>query len=290
MKRFFRAFVLTAFASLMLVTLVSAQEIELIDTSGAWRLPFDGTRTISNGPLEGLYTGKSAEAIDYFLPDHTRFEVFAPAHGVVTDVFDPTVVNTLGFGWLVRINHNGTTSFFAHLKNNSIVVSQGQNIKQGQFIGRSGNSGNGEGNHLHFEARTVVTAGTVQSGNASPIRAIPCNWWNTWYSPPPNFQHDVNQTSGGAQYPEVASRPTTTSPGARHLSNQQSPPNVIAGWSSNISLSAVPLHFGAAPDTNNTNWATSFRVYELREDCNCWAGILGGPIILAPQTTVSIGT
>lgn len=123
MKRIFRTLVLTAVAFLMLSSLVSAQEVELIDSAGAWRLPFDGIRTISNGPLEGLHTVKSAEAIDYFLPDHTRFEVYAPANGVVTDVFDPDVVNTYGFGWLVRINHNGTTSFFAHLKGNSIVVS-----------------------------------------------------------------------------------------------------------------------------------------------------------------------
>lgn len=110
MKRIFRALAFTVFALGMISPLVSAQEIELIDTSGAWRLPFDGTRIISNGLLEGLHTGKSAEAIDYYLPDHTRFEVFAPANGVITDVFDPAVVDTLGFGWLVRINHNGTTS------------------------------------------------------------------------------------------------------------------------------------------------------------------------------------
>ncbi|MBI4674895.1 MAG: M23 family metallopeptidase [Chloroflexi bacterium] len=275
----------------MISTLISAQEIELIDTSGAWRLPFNGTRTISNGPLEGLHTGKSAEAIDYFLADHTRFEVFAPANGVVTDVFDPSVVDTLGFGWLVRINHNGTTSFFAHLKGNSIVVTQGQNIKQGQLIAKSGNTGNGEGNHLHFEARTAVTAGVVNSGNASPIRSIPGNWWNAWYSPPSNFQHDVNQTSGGAQYPEMANRPTTTSSGARHLSNQQSPPNVVAGWTSNISPTAATLHFGAAPNTPNTNWQTTFYAfYRLQNYPNVWYAIPGGPDVQAPSTTLSIGS
>ncbi len=35
------------------------------DTSGGWRLPFNGTYWISDGPGEGMHTVRSAEAIDY---------------------------------------------------------------------------------------------------------------------------------------------------------------------------------------------------------------------------------
>jgi len=251
----------------------------VIDTSGAWRLPFDGTKKITDGPLEDLHTGKSAEAIDCLHPNAVSYQVLAPANGTVQDIFSPSASS--GFGWLVRINHGGTTSFFAHLDGNQIYVTQGANVKQGELIAMTGNSGNGAGYHLHFEARTSVTTGTVQSSNASPVRSLPGNWWNTWYSPPPNFQHDASQPSGGlflcrkkcrtlapnfqhdasqpsggAQYPEIATRPTTTSAGARHLSNQQSPLGVPAGWTSNFSPSQITLHFGAAPNTPNTNWAT----------------------------------
>jgi hypothetical protein len=276
MKKNFIAVVLTISMSLIIFATATAQqgpdEVDVIDTSGAWRLPFDGTKKITDGPLEDLHTGKSAEAIDYLHPNAVSYQVLAPANGTVQDIFSPSASS--GFGWLVRINHGGTTSFFAHLDGNQIYVTQGANVKQGELIAMTGNSGNGAGYHLHFEARTSVTTGTVQSGNASPVRSLPGNWWNTWYSPPPNFQHDASQPSGGAQYPEIATRPTTTSAGARHLSNQQSPLGVPAGWTSNFSPSQITLHFGAAPNTPNTNWATTFYAYELRQNCNCWPLII----------------
>ena len=40
--------------------------------------------------------------------------------------------------------------FFAHFKQNSIVVKQGQKIKQGDILGLCGNSGNSSEPHLHF--------------------------------------------------------------------------------------------------------------------------------------------
>jgi murein DD-endopeptidase MepM/ murein hydrolase activator NlpD len=278
---------LIAFAIMIVpTTLADPDEIEAINTSGGWRLPFDGTMRITNGPLEGLHTVKSAEAIDYLLPSRASFEVRAPANGVVMDILDEDL--TQGLGWLVRINHNGTTSFFAHLDPNNIFVTQGQNVKQGRLIAMTGNSGNGSGFHLHFESRTAVTQGTANSGNASPVRAIPGNWWNSWYSPPPDFQHIVANPSGGAQYPELATRPTSTSPGARHLSNQQSPLGVPAGWASNYSPTQISLHFGAAPNTPNTDWATIFYAYELRQNCNCWPQIINttnpsAAAVIAPQ-------
>lgn len=46
---------------------------------------------------------------------------------------------------------DGTVAFYAHLKQNSIVVETGDTIIEGQFIALSGNSGNTMGfPHLHF--------------------------------------------------------------------------------------------------------------------------------------------
>jgi len=52
----------------------------------------------------------------------------------------------------LMIEHNdGTVAFYAHLKQNSIVVEAGDVIREGQFIALSGNSGNTLGfPHLHF--------------------------------------------------------------------------------------------------------------------------------------------
>lgn len=54
-----------------------------------------------------------------------------------------------GYGNYIQIEHsNGLSSFYAHL--NQINVVKGQTVKQGQIIGKSGNTGIGTGAHLHF--------------------------------------------------------------------------------------------------------------------------------------------
>ena len=52
----------------------------------------------------------------------------------------------------IMIKHDdGTVAFYAHLKQNSIIVKVGDYVFQGQPIAKSGNSGNTQGlPHLHF--------------------------------------------------------------------------------------------------------------------------------------------
>ena len=45
--------------------------------------------------------------------------------------------------------------FFAHFKQNSIVVYQGQKVKKGELLGLCGNSGNSSEAHLHFHIQNV---------------------------------------------------------------------------------------------------------------------------------------
>ena len=57
-----------------------------------------------------------------------------------------------GYGLNVRITHkNGWYTIYAHLS--SVVVKNGDDVKQGQLIGFTGNSGNSTGPHIHFELR-----------------------------------------------------------------------------------------------------------------------------------------
>lgn len=59
---------------------------------------------------------------------------------------------TGGYGNYLCIAHGGSMSTcYAH--NNSIGVSQGQSVKQGQIVAESGNTGNSTGPHMHFEVR-----------------------------------------------------------------------------------------------------------------------------------------
>lgn len=60
--------------------------------------------------------------------------------------------NSNGYGNVVMIDHmNGYHTLYAHL--NSINVSCGSAVAQGNVIGRAGSTGNSTGPHLHFEVR-----------------------------------------------------------------------------------------------------------------------------------------
>ncbi len=50
--------------------------------------------------------------------------------------------------------------FFAHFKQHSIVVKQGQKVKQGQLLGFCGNSGNSSEPHLHFHIQNMEDMNT----------------------------------------------------------------------------------------------------------------------------------
>jgi LysM repeat protein len=57
-----------------------------------------------------------------------------------------------GYGNYVVVSHpNGTQTLYAHL--NSVSVSRGEVVLQGQKLGGMGNTGRSTGKHLHFEVR-----------------------------------------------------------------------------------------------------------------------------------------
>lgn len=63
-----------------------------------------------------------------------------------------------GYGNCVEIKHTGDNgeifyTFYAHMRNESICVSEGQQVQEGQIIGTQGSTGNSTGDHLHFEIR-----------------------------------------------------------------------------------------------------------------------------------------
>lgn len=85
--------------------------------------------------------------------------VYAAEDGTVDWVQDWDGHSTRGnqsYGNVVRIRHakyNGKKlqSLYAHLR--WIKVKYGQEVKEGEIIGYSGNTGNSKGPHLHFEVR-----------------------------------------------------------------------------------------------------------------------------------------
>lgn len=57
-----------------------------------------------------------------------------------------------GYGYAVAIrDHAGNVHVYGHL--DSVSVKKGQTVKAGQLVGKTGNSGNSTGAHLHYEVR-----------------------------------------------------------------------------------------------------------------------------------------
>lgn len=102
--------------------------------------------------------------------------IIASADGVVTRVRDGQLdgVQTPAEGNFVEIEHsNGIKTLYKHLYNGSIKVKVGDNVKQGQVLGKMGNSGASTGAHLHFEVRVNGTAVNpeeyVSTSNPRPV-------------------------------------------------------------------------------------------------------------------------
>ena len=80
-----------------------------------------------------------------------------------------------GFGNYVKIDHqDGTMTIYAHLAKDSITVTAGEKVVQGQVIGKMGSSGSSTGTHLHFEVRVngtkVFPLDYVDATNPRPIQ------------------------------------------------------------------------------------------------------------------------
>lgn len=110
-----------------------------------YRQPFRGEYRISQGYGE-KDTSDFHTGIDYLCPTGT--EILASADGIVM------WAGWMEKGWgnLVILFHtNQVSTVYAHLYD--VTVKPGQQVKQGELIGYSGNTGNSTGPHLHFEAR-----------------------------------------------------------------------------------------------------------------------------------------
>ena len=109
-------------------------------------IPFDGNYPVTQRFGETLTNPAGHTGIDYALYKGTP--VLAAMDGIVIR----TARLTTGYGVHVIMDHgNGLQTIYAHLS--SIAVLTGQKIKAGEELGRSGDTGNSTGPHLHFEIR-----------------------------------------------------------------------------------------------------------------------------------------
>lgn len=109
--------------------------------------------------------GKSFKTDGKTNEDYYAFgkELIAPCDGEIVLVVDgvkdniPGILNPIYIpgNTVVIKTDNNEYLFFAHFKQHSIVVKQGQKVKQGEILGLCGNSGNSSEAHLHFHIQNV---------------------------------------------------------------------------------------------------------------------------------------
>lgn len=99
--------------------------------------------------------------------NHTGIDLCGSLGSRVMSVKDGVVTwagwQSNGYGNCVEIKHIGNNgeifyTFYAHMRDRSICVLEGQQIQEGQVIGVQGSTGNSTGDHLHFEIR--MSSGT----------------------------------------------------------------------------------------------------------------------------------
>jgi len=95
----------------------------------------------------GIRWGKLHAGTDIGIPTGTP--LYAVADGVVSKTVTNQSHSKKSWGNYVKINHGTEDTLYGHMS--TVTVKQGENIKQGQLIGYSGNTGISTGPHLHFE-------------------------------------------------------------------------------------------------------------------------------------------
>ena len=130
-------------------------EQEKYDENYIYSLPFQKGKTqlIYQG-YNGKFSHQNANALDFNLKIGDK--IFAAREGKVVEVVQNNNQSCANLycakfnNKIVIMHSDGTFGDYAHLKFNGAEVKVGEEIKKGQFIGYSGNTGFSNGPHLHF--------------------------------------------------------------------------------------------------------------------------------------------
>ena len=124
--------------------------VDVDTTSGI--LAYNGTDYTLDG-----HAGIDTE-ITSFTAQDIGVPIFAALDGTVIQTHDGefdknTMLNSLPSNYVIIDHGNGQTTYYAHLRKDSVAVIVGQQVTAGQQIGLTASSGNSTGPHLHFNQR-----------------------------------------------------------------------------------------------------------------------------------------
>jgi murein DD-endopeptidase MepM/ murein hydrolase activator NlpD len=118
--------------------------------------PVPGRTTIGDG------FGYRMDPIKHINKLHKGIDIPAPKGTTIVAAESGTVLiasQVNGYGNTVVIDHGGGLwTWYGHIRDGGIKVSEGQSVKRGQKIAEVGSTGDSTGNHLHFEVRVKQEA------------------------------------------------------------------------------------------------------------------------------------
>ena len=146
---------------------VTVQALALVNQLNNWWRIYPGQVLVIPSPTDPLPTSTpipegtlyiwpldSRAIVNGYKVGHQAIDIVVPIDTPVLAIADGVVEfagwNTHGYGYLVVVDHgNGVRSLYAH--HNSLAVTTGQTVAQGDTLGLSGNTGNSTMPHLHLE-------------------------------------------------------------------------------------------------------------------------------------------
>jgi hypothetical protein len=129
-------------------------------------------------PVQGRLMGAFGTREDPFSGEgayHTGVDISAPIGTRVQSSGDGRVQFAgfyYGYGRLVIINHgNNYETYYAHLS--KITVTEGQEVRRGEYVGDVGMSGRSTGPHLHYEVRVCNSpVNPYRFLNSRPVQQV----------------------------------------------------------------------------------------------------------------------
>jgi len=125
------------------------------DTDYKYYLPYEkGKKFYLSQGYNGKFSHQNENALDFIMPEGTP--VHAVRAGIVVDIVEKNKLvcpkkKCAKFANYITIQHNdGTFAQYVHLKQNGSIVKLRDNVKKGQKIGYSGNTGWSTQPHLHL--------------------------------------------------------------------------------------------------------------------------------------------
>ncbi|WP_308116427.1 M23 family metallopeptidase [Chryseobacterium sp. GVT01B] len=137
-------------------TLAGDATIKTYDADYTYDLPFQKGKSFNvYQGYNGIFSHQNENSLDFVMPEGT--EITAAREGKVIDAVQnnntgcPTSSCANQANYISILHSDGTIAQYFHLKQNGVKVKIGDEVKKGDLIGLSGNTGWTNGPHLHFQ-------------------------------------------------------------------------------------------------------------------------------------------